>query len=329
MAHPGFSSVVAVGGFSELHEARYSKQTARRYKDAVLHFVEWVAARGDDFSTVQELDVLASAYISFLYRRNRQRSPAAGVNLRYGLQMLMPEIKPIGLPITDQALKGWARLRPGKSWPPIPLSAVQAVAAHLSELGELRAAVGILLAFECYLRPSELLALCPSDIMFPDDRRIHVGRRLDSPPEPIIRLQHTKTGRDQSVTVRDSEIQRLLRVVVDETADGERLFPYKHATLRRLFQQGCAALHMEHNGFVLHSLRHGGATLDYASGRLKLEDIMLRGRWEASKSARRYIQRGRALLLGNEIPDAVCNLIKILSSSSLAESLLQLSTDRQ
>jgi hypothetical protein len=53
--------------------------------------------------------------------------------------------------------------------------------------------------------------------------------------------------------------------------------------------------------YVPHSLRHGGATFDFMNGH-SITDIMARGRWAATKSALRYIQEGRQLLMMNSIP---------------------------
>lgn len=290
-------------------------------------FVDWVAAQGGDFSSMHELDAYANAYLHKLWREDPTRSPAAAVSLRYGLVMVLPEIKHQGLPITDLAIQGWQRQRPGVSWPPMPWSAVQAVSAMLCEGGHFSAAVGVLLAFECYLRPSEVLALRRADVAFPDEGRVYIGGRGKMCQEAMVRLRHTKTGRDQSVTIRDQEVQQLLRVVIAETEEGEKLFPYRIAQYRKLFKSACQQLRLGDNGFVLHSLRHGGATMDYVTNRMSIEDIMVRGRWESNKTARRYIQRGRALLLDNNISDDVLHLAKIINEPSLADNLLGIRLD--
>ena len=49
--------------------------------------------------------------------------------------------------------------------------------------------------------------------------------------------------------------------------------------------------------FVPHSLRHGGASVDYLGlGATRIEEIMFRGRWATMKSTRHYIQTGPALM---------------------------------
>jgi hypothetical protein len=44
-----------------------------------------------------------------------------------------------------------------------------------------------------------------------------------------------------------------------------------------------------------------------------MEDILLRGRWASTRSARRYIQSGRAVLLSMEIPPGLARLAPLLS----------------
>lgn len=315
MARPGSSSD---GGF-ELHEARYAASTVKRYKAAVGDFVRWLAATGEDCDSVSELDALVDRYVHILYRRDRSRSPQAAVCLRYGLTMLLPELKRLGLPRADLAIAGWRKMRPGKSYPPLPYVAAVATAAWLVAAGEFRAGVAVLLGFECYLRAGELMSLQREGVGFPEQARARGAIK-----EPCVWLPKTKTGRDQSVSVRDPAVQRLLRVLVKETGRGEPLFPYSPQRLRTLFQQACNDLGIGGCGFVLHSLRHGGATRDYCSGDLKLEDVMVRGRWESSKTVRRYIQRGRALLLANAIPEELGDLVSRLERRGLDKALLEL-----
>ena len=57
--------------------------------------------------------------------------------------------------------------------------------------------------------------------------------------------------------------------------------------------------------FVVHSLRHGGATHDHSHGCLTIEEIMLRGRWSGLRVTKRYIQDAQALLMMGRVPSAV------------------------
>ena len=48
-----------------------------------------------------------------------------------------------------------------------------------------------------------------------------------------------------------------------------------------------------------------------------IEDILHRGRWASTKSARHYVQSGRALLLAEEVPPLATTLARVLVANVL------------
>jgi hypothetical protein len=80
--------------------------------------------------------------------------------------------------------------------------------------------------------------------------------------------------------------------------------PIFDLSYRQLRQAFCAALDRigaADVGYVLHSLRHGGATDDFLAG-IALLDIYQRGRWADHRGARRYINGGAAILTALRLP---------------------------
>ena len=129
-----------------------------------------------------------------------------------------------------------------------------------------------------------------------------------------LRLAHTKTGKNQWVEVRDAAVRRLMRRLL-QVAPAERsalLFPFSAGTFRRHFKAACADLGLAPE-YVPHSLRHGGATHDHLTG-VSLEEVLRRGRWASMKSARHYVQSGRALLLTTSVPPDVALLARRLAA---------------
>jgi hypothetical protein len=59
--------------------------------------------------------------------------------------------------------------------------------------------------------------------------------------------------------------------------------------------------------FTPHSLRHGGATNDFLNN-VPMMDIVMRGRWQSAKTARRYVQSGRSLQLQMKQPAGIKKL---------------------
>jgi integrase len=159
----------------------------------------------------------------------------------------------------------------------------------------LKLGVACLLAFNALLRVGELVGLRREDVAFQADPGLGLVSAVMS-----LRLRSTKTGPNQWATVTDPDVASLVRLVVADTSPGDFLFPVSTDVFRKAFKLVCALLGLS-SLYVPHSLRHGGATRLALQG-LPIEDILLRGRWSSTKSAKRYIQSGRAALLSFDVP---------------------------
>lgn len=282
-----------------LLQDKYKEATRRVYTKEALKFIAWVEKIGERATTAADLDELMCDYVHRLYLLRPTASPVRAVYTRYGMTMLLPEYAKDGFPLTDRTIAGWRARRPSTPWPPISWNITVLIACTMSRLGHYRAGVAVLLAFHCYLRASEVVALRREDIALPGDLRLAaVGAARDI---GVLRLRHTKTGTEQSVTITDKTINTLLRTVYETTVPGQFIFPFSTQSLRTWFREACHQVGLDHCGFVLHSLRHGGATRDFVSG-VSIEDILVRGRWQSNKTSRRYIQSGRALMMAVQIP---------------------------
>ena len=170
--------------------------------------------------------------------------------------------------------------------------------------------MAVLLGFDCFLRIGELVGLRVEDVADVKDARIGV----DS-VDMSLRLRSTKTGPNQWVVVENPIVKTLLRQLLASSEPGSFLFPFKASLFRHYFKAACSDLGLS-PAYVPHSLRHGGATYHHLLGR-PMEDILLRGRWASSKSARRYIQSGKAMLLTLDTPPHVQSLARAISSELL------------
>lgn len=137
----------------------------------------------------------------------------------------------------------------------------------------------------------------------------HTGMRRPGEPAPgtIVIIRQAKTGRNQSVVLHDASLTKLLHELVDRTAPGHFLFPFSAATFRRVFKKGCAELGLS-DRYVPHSLRHGGATRYKHRLGWSMEDVMHRGRWASSKSAKTYIQASVAHAMSVMVPQELHDL---------------------
>jgi hypothetical protein len=179
----------------------------------------------------------------------------------------------------------------------------------MTERGKPDMAVLLLLSFHCLLRVGEGVGLYVVDLVDCDDPRMDP----DFQAEGGLHLRFTKTGPNQFVNILDSEIMALLRLQISkrraESPDGPdlKIFTFTAAAYRREFKTVCAELGLS-DQLVPHSARHGGATRLRLVDCWPVEDIMERGRWASSKSARLYIQQGRALLCALAVPPAVASM---------------------
>jgi integrase len=274
--------------------------TVKRYLQALSRFLDYCDSTGDDPLTVRELDDVVTEYIHVLYeesegkkgRSNAQTLISALNFYCFGVRGRLRQ--------ASKALRGWYRLVPPVSYPPLTWDLCCAIAMKMVRDGYERYAVAILLQFDCLLRVSELVALRKTDIAFPGDPRVAAENG-----QVIVRLRSTKTGQDQSVAVEDREVATLLKRVLQSTLrpDG-RLFPFRAQQYRKVLRQTCIRLGLS-DRYVPHSCRHGGATRMFMRDNLNIEAIKVRGRWAATTSARRYIQQGVAMQLREAVPATV------------------------
>jgi hypothetical protein len=138
-----------------------------------------------------------------------------------------------------------------------------------------------------------------------------------------IHLRRTKTGSHKGVEVRDGQVKALLLLLLKYSKPGQRLFPWHRSTHLKWFHKCCTSLQLS-SDYVHHSLRHGGATRDYLNG-MPIADVMVRGRWAATKSAIHYIQQGRQLMMLQSIPPLVDQLGRLAGRSLIVSILMALS----
>ncbi len=231
-------------------------------------------------------------YFHHLFEQGRGRSVAT--DTLSGLSVFLPAAKPY-LHHARLSLRGWTSLVPPVPYPPLSWDLTVLISFRLTLCGFPRMAFAVLLSFDCFLRVGELTSLRREDVTLGQDLRL--GSEW---PQAVLRLARTKTGPNQSVVILREGVHSLLRFFHHRTPPRHFLFPFTPARFRTEFHRACTSLGLSAS-YVPHSLRHGGATQLFMAG-WQLEDIMLRGRWAVSKSARRYIQAGRALLLQQSIP---------------------------
>jgi len=233
-----------------------------------------------------------------------------------------PDVK-ARLFISRQCIKGWKRIKRTLSYPPITWELTVAIAVAMAQRGLHGPAVATLVAFDCYLRVTEMTRIHLHDVVLPNDARM--GRAHTA---MAVCLAETKTGRNQSVALDRQSVRDILCAWVAHTARnaGEanpRLFAFSPDYFRRAMRQACADRGLSHCHYTPHSLRHGGASSDFLTHG-SIERVQFRGRWKQMETLRTYVQSARALLAAQQVPPELNQLGMQLSDSLTAVMALLL-----
>lgn len=244
----------------------------------------------------QHVDLMLAAFIQHSF--DEDSSFAYASHALNAVAFFRPTVK-LHLHNSRQCLRGWERTRKTKSHPPLTWEMTVLIACTLSKSGFVAQAVAMLLAFDCYLRVSELTSIRKINIVLPNDARMG-----QADTNMAVILPRTKTGLNQSIKIQRDGVKHLLCAWLQSpslrAAPATALvFDFTPSTLRSLMQMTCASLHLP--PYVPHSLRHGGASHDFlTTGSIK--HVQFRGRWKSLESSRRYIQSAQAMLAQQQIP---------------------------
>jgi len=278
-----------------LLEAGFAPATIAKYKPAVHRFIDWCLTTGNDPQSIDDLDESLADYFQLIHDEKDGGGKSLAAATLAGIRMYIPRLKSPALPIASAICNRWHKAKPNVSYPPLTWELAVLIAVQMARSGHYKFGVATLLGFDCLLRIGEITALRREN--FADGKDVRLGAVYQ---KAMVAINKAKTGKFQSVAIEAESVKALVAKVAVSTKKGELLFPGGEKKYRAVFKATCADLGLSPR-YVPHSLRHGGATRMFVRGD-KLEDIMLRGRWKATQSARTYIQMGPALLLAMKVP---------------------------
>ena len=190
--------------------------------------------------------------------------------------------------LTGQAAAGFRKAKPVKHWPPMPAEVVLAAGAILWAWKRGEESLALMLGFHGYLRISDIVYLTRELVVLPGDAE---GVRAS------VTIKDAKTGDNQTVFL-DSEFVIALVRRQREKATGENFFEHlTEKSFREWTKKALTRLGLSEEGYVIHSLRHGGAARDYHHGFRSSAEVKDRGRWVSNRTFREYIDRGKMRLI--------------------------------
>jgi len=339
-----------------LRASAVASSTFKNYTDCLAYFLSWLAHNNRVVSSVRDVDHEFEAFLHSFYVARSGSGLGLARNAFMGLCLYYPQLRAV-MPLSRRAIKGWEKSHPSVSHPPLSWPLAVLFALRLSSdcksvFGGFALAVGLLVAWEAYLRVGELCSLKLGDVQFHDVRApwsfssassVKIGacksksacreclrhRQLlvTSSAKPVLvsfHLAHTKTGDHQWAHVRSPVVASLLssfllaRKVVGDSGAGSLLFGYSSAVFRLSFIKARDVLSLS-SLFSPHSLRHGHATHDYESG-APINNIAVRGRWRTLESLLIYVQCGPALAVQFR-PSPALQVLASASAPFVAELL--------
>eukprot|EP00438_Fugacium_kawagutii_P013458 Skav231262 [mRNA] locus=scaffold2436:51122:57163:+ [translate_table: standard] len=255
-------------------------------------------------SSYKRLDRLLSEYIEHLWMDDHPITYAG--HLMSGLRRYLPEAR-WRVPRARQFFTNWQSTHVSKQAAPLPPEVAMAFAGLAIPTRQLPLACMLLLGFLAFLRTGEMANLHPDKVVVD----VHEGRIL-------IALPSTKTSRqrEETVCVVDHRLAKLVRVSLIALR-GQPFWPQSLHSFRATFKAFCEYFELEEFGFTPYSVRRGGASFAFSEG-TSFDELLVRGRWQSNRTARLYLDSGRAELIQTRFSSRQRQLISRSVSSLTA-----------
>ena len=197
------------------------------------------------------------------------------------------------LRVTWRLLKTWRINEVPNRAPPLPEVALKAMVGWAIFHEHMDFAISLLLGFYGLLRTGEIQSLTAKHIF------------MNGPKQPaVVSLGLTKGGKRvgaaESVTISVADVLGLLWRWKKSVPEREPLV-HSNNQWRKLFSNCLNTLGLESFEFRPYSLRRGGAT-SWFHKHGNMDRLLVLGRWQASRTAKIYINSGLAMLSELKLP---------------------------
>ncbi|CAK0844871.1 unnamed protein product [Prorocentrum cordatum] len=306
-----------------LRRSQVRPATQARYLASVVVFAAAMGVVADRWVSkdLPLVDTLLEEYFEQLYVDGGSKSTArytlAALAYRFSVSLRAPGV----FPKAKGALAGRGKLEPDVTSEPLCWAAACLMALYLAGLNTeiaLQAARGLVVQFDTYLRPGELLDLRVPCCILPQPSAgsgynkmgLVVGASALVMGDDV-HTRVTKTGLQDDTVLIDGQSRAgvagaLMALVksANQARQGRLMFLHSYASYNRLLKKAAVAVGLP-TKVTAHLPRHGGPSEDYLRGARSLADIQSRGRWSSFRSVQRYQKSGRALASFRRLSAAV------------------------
>jgi integrase len=301
--------------FPRLLAARVRPGTLDRYKTVVMRFMMWSLTMQLVLVSQEELDFGLMLYAhAGTVRRSEFSCLLAAV------RFFLPQVA--RLPYADESRRGWFNVDPVKHHTPMLHVFVYAASLIACTLGFLRFAAALIVQFEGFLRPGELLKLGRDAVTLPEHGGAFAGK-----PAAVLSLgtsvRGTKVNRQQVAYITDVWGIAALRFLLFTMEPQQHfLVGLTYPQYLGMFKKVCTRAGFPNFGlhFDPHSPRAGAATQGRFDG-LTDAELKTRGRWVSDRSLRIYLDV--AMALANRTLQAAAQFQHLLADPSRIGSIFR------
>lgn len=259
-----------------LRDVGVTKATQVRYYNAASLLCKTV----EDASDMEDLDEQVGDWIQIQFARGAPLNVVA--DALSGLHFFVPSTKK-RLPLSWRLLGTWRRMEVPSRAPPLPEDLMWAMVSYCLQHARFDLGCLVALAFHCFLRTGEALAVRPCDLLLKGNKG-------------IVHLPKSKGGTRHNIQESVTIYSETIAILMDELVQSKRrqglsrvpIWMHSGTKFREEFLHLVRVFKVAHLGFRGYSLRRGGATAYFQQCGL-MEKTLLRGRWASIAVARLYL----------------------------------------
>lgn len=277
------------------------QKTLRCYERALKAFFDFLDDENIQLpSRPKKLDECVAQFLEHLYLEDRPIT-YAGHTLS-AFRRFYPQLR-YQFPLARQYFSNWKSVHVSRQAVPLPPKALFAIAGVALSCDEYSFAAILLLGFLAFLRTSEMVHLKFSQLHVASDGTI------------VLVLPSSKTSRvkPESISVSDTRIAVLL-LWLKNSQKSDQIWNGSVPQFRAFLARFCEFLCVTDMGFSAYSVRRGGASSAFLRG-ASFDSLLVTGRWQSIKTARIYLDTGRAALVQQTFSPRASHLLSKFSSA--------------